>query len=196
MFLRTTFLFFLFLLPWASAFSEEDAPFLELRSPASSAAPSSEIIPIPPSSPEAEGTKFYKTEILSGLGLMLLGQPALALQFQSHFLLNPRRPLYLGADLSFALASPGYYFGLYPGAWYNFPLAENPLLHLTFGVLMGPAFCYQMLPIPPVSFAALGEASLSFEMDDLATVRGQFRTGIVGDVFSFGLQALIGFRFR
>lgn len=98
--------------------------------------------------------------------------------------------------MTFSLTSAGYYFGLFPGVWYDFILQETPLAHLTVGFLLGPAFCRGMAGIADVTFATFGEASISFELDDLTTVRGQFRPGIVGGRLAFGMNVLIGFRFR
>jgi hypothetical protein len=138
----------------------------------------------------------YLREFESGFGQFVLGAPAVAFNAQMRFLLSPRRSLYVGADHTFALFASGYYFSLLPGAWYNFTLVSGPLATLSLGVLAGPAFTQGLAGIPGVALTAFGEASISFEIDDLATVRGQFRPGVVGGRLAFSMALLIGFRFR
>ncbi len=140
--------------------------------------------------------KWYRREFQSGMGLLLLGRPALTLNAQAHFLLNSVRPLYWGLDMTFSLPASGHYFALLPGLWYDVVLRAAPLAHFTFGALLGGAFSKGLDGLAPFAFSIFAEGSISFELDDLTTVRGQFRPGIVGGSFAFGMNVLIGFRFR
>jgi hypothetical protein len=150
----------------------------------------------PEPSPMYSNPTRFKREFESGFGQMVLHEPAVVYSAQTRFALGTQLPLYVGADLQFALFSPGYFFSLMPGIWYDFVLRSVPAATLSLGVLAGPAFGHRLAGISNNLFAAFGEASVAFEIDDLSTVRGHFRPGIVGGRVAFVMTMLIGFRFR
>jgi len=166
---------------------EKKAPVVEAIVPA---------VEAPAPSPMYSNPNRYRREFESGFGQMVLREPAVVYTAQTRFGLGTALPLYIGADLQFALFSPGYFFTLLPGIWYDFVLFSAPSATLSLGVLAGPAFAHRLAGVSDNGFAAFGEASLAFEIDDLSTVRGQFRPGIVGGRLAFVMTMLIGFRFR
>lgn len=166
--------------------------------------PSEDKNPFPGSVPVVAGTApllansshLYAREFESGFGQLLVAMPSVAFDALFKFRISHSRPLYLGIDGTYSLFSTGYYLSLMPGLWYNFTLRATPFANLTVGLLTGPAFCKSVVGMPNNSYGVFGEASISFELDDLTTVRGQFRPGIVGGRVAFSTAMLIGFRFR
>lgn len=154
------------------------------------------FIPAPVTLPVVRQATPYRSEFLSGLGVLVLEGAAVALNTQFRFVAPGARSVYLGVDGTYGLFRSGSYLSVWPGLWVDFVLDPAPLAHLTLGVLGGPAFSRGLPSLADVSLGALGELSISFEVDDLSTVRGQFRSGIVGGRFVFGMVVLFGFRFR
>lgn len=140
--------------------------------------------------------KPYRSEFLSGLGVLVLDGAALALNTQFRFVLPKARAVYLGVDGTYGLFRSGTLLSVWPALWFDFVLDPAPLAHLTLGVLGGASFSRGLPSLSDFTLGALGELSISFEVDDLSTVRGQFRSGIVGGRFVFGMVVLFGFRFR
>jgi hypothetical protein len=155
----------------------------------------------PPSIPAtvtvpSTATNRYRKEFSSGLGLFLLDQAAVSLNMQMRFSVSRKSLLYAGVDGTYGLFTNGSYFGLLPAVWWDFVLQPIPLAHLSLGVLGGVGFTRGLPALSPSVLALFGELSIAFEVDDLSTVRGQFRPGIVGGRFAFSMLVLLGFRFR
>lgn len=140
------------------------------------------------------GTR-YERAFESGFGLFVLGEPAVSFNPQMRWKWKSRRATYWGIDGQFSLFQTGTYLHVAPALWYDFILRSSPFFTLTLGALAAPAFS-RGLPQANVTFAAFGELSLAFEIDDLASVRGQFRPGIVGGSFAYAMGFLIGFQFH
>ncbi|MBY0372260.1 hypothetical protein K2X33_16385 [bacterium] len=143
---------------------------------------------------ERPGT--FRRQFLSGFGTLTLDVPTVALDSQLRFLVSDRWPLYVGGDVLIALPTYGHFLSANAGVWYDFLLAAEPAATLSVGVLGGPAFVRRIPGYPDSSITAFVDASIGFEIDELASVRGQVRPGIVGGRFAFSVAALIGFRFR
>jgi hypothetical protein len=156
------------------------------------------FVPPPVTVPVARAAApvHYRSEFLSGLGVLVLDGAALTLNTQFRFAFPKARSMYLGVDGTYGLFAVGTILSVWPGLWFDFVLDPVPLAHLTLGVLAGPTFSQGGSPLPAFSIGTTGELSISFEIDDLSTVRGQFRSGIVGGRFVFGMVVLFGFRFR
>lgn len=181
--------------PRVPAAAPAPAPVVAAEAPASPFPGSVPIVAATAPSLTA-GSGHYLREFESGFGQLVLGTQAVSFNALYRFRVSSRRALYAGVDMQFALFSTGHYFGLLPGVWHNWTLRAAPLLTLSLGALAGPAFCHLLTGLPDTSVGAFGEMSISFELDDLATVRGQFRSGIVGGRVAFGTHLLVGFRFR
>lgn len=138
----------------------------------------------------------YRRQFLSGFGMMTLGIPAAAFFAQTRFLVGDEWPLYVGAELNMALPDNSHYFGFHAGAWWEFVLAPSPAATLSVGMVGGPGFVKRIPGFADSTVGVFADAGISFEIDELATIRGQARPGIVDGKFAFSLAALIGFRFR
>ncbi len=140
---------------------------------------------------------YYGREIESGFGLLIVGGvPMLSYHALMRFRLGNRYPLYLGPDIQFGLGKQGHFFSLMPGAWYVFELQNNPTATLSLGLLAGPTFAQGLGNVPPAAFGVFLDAGISFEIEGLSTVRGQFRSGVVRGLFAVSGAMLIGFRFQ
>ncbi len=127
---------------------------------------------------------------------MAFSIPGVVLHTQMRFLSSRKRPVYFGIDGQFGLFDPAFFLSLMPAFWYDFVLQYQPLATLTLGLAAGPSFSKGLPSIPDQSFAVFAEIGLSYELDDLATVRVLFRPGVVGGRFSMASSVLMGFRFR
>ncbi len=141
-------------------------------------------------------TMRYRREFQSGFGVFTLVTPGAGFNVQIRFLSDDKEPLYFGVDGQFALFQSSHFLSVLPGAWYDLRLAPSPLLTLSFGIVAGPAFTAHTAVVPGTTYAIFGEMKLAWEIDDLASVHGQFKPGIVGGRFAYAMGILIGFRFR
>lgn len=147
----------------------------------------------PSASMTAAQGRFPVTKFNTVLGIQVFEGSALLIGGQFAILVAKSIPLYLGPDLSFALYPEGHVLSAFGGGWMDIPLSQR--LVLTSGVVGGPAFSEKLDRADPLAPAAFLDLALAQEVDDLVSVRGQFRPGLIGSYFAFTLSFNISFRF-
>lgn len=106
------------------------------------------------------------------------------------------RPLYVGPEVHYALFSPGSMLSACAGGWYELRVYGAPRLSVVGGFLMGLGFPASFPKFSQKTFETHLDIALSQELNDLASVRGQFRPGIVDSRFAFMMNFNVSFRFR
>lgn len=105
-------------------------------------------------------------------------------------------PFYLGPEFTFVLYSPGSLFSVAGGGWYDFKIYNSPRLVLSIGAVFGSGFTNSLPQFPNRLFLSFLDISLSEELDDLASVRVQFRPGIVNKSVAYTMSFSLSFRFQ
>lgn len=142
----------------------------------------------------AEASPTLPRYILNtNLGITVSQGSALAASMQFGFNLFPAHRLYLGPELNFSLYSPGSVLGTLVDVWYEFYVQTR--LSLSGGVAAGPAFSTQIPTLSTTSLMLLGELTISQELDDLVSIRGQLRPGIFERQFALQICFSLSFRF-
>lgn len=113
---------------------------------------------------------------------------------QFGFIVGKQVPFYAGPEMNFTLFSKGNLFESLGGAWYEISLG-SPTLRLHTGLLAGIALAKDLPSFPEIGYAAYLDASIAEEIDELASIRGQFRPGYSGGRFAFMMNFSVGFRF-
>jgi len=81
------------------------------------------------------------------------------------------------------------------GGWYDVRVDTPTHLSLAFGLLSGVGFSSGLPQIKPASLVTYLDLAISQELDELVTVRGQLRPGMVGRYFSYQMNVNVCFRF-
>lgn len=131
----------------------------------------------------------------SGFGVQVLSKPGLALQAQMLFSVNKRRTYYVGPDITYALFAPGSALTTGAALWYDMRLYGSPRLSAIFGLIAGPSFTTSLGGFSHTTYALLLDLALVQEVDDLISVKGQFRPGILGNTFTYVMSFQVAFRF-
>lgn len=131
----------------------------------------------------------------SGFGVQVLDKPGLALQGQLLFSVNKRRTYYLGPDLTYTLYAPGSSLTTAIALWYELKVYGAPRLSCLFGLVTGPSFNQGVGGFANTTYALFLDLALVQEVDDLISVKGQFRPGILGGTFTYVMAFQVAFRF-
>lgn len=131
----------------------------------------------------------------SGFGVQVLDKPGLALQAQLLFSVNKKRTYYLGPDITYTLYAPGSSLTTGLALWYELKVYGAPRLSCLFGVVAGPSFNQGVGGFANTTYALFADLALVQEVDDLISVKGQFRPGILGGTFTYVMGFQVAFRF-
>lgn len=131
----------------------------------------------------------------SGFGVQVLDKPGLALQGQLLFSINKKRTYYLGPDITYTLFAPGSSLTTAIALWYELKVYGAPRLSCLFGVAAGPSFNQGVGGFANTTYALFLDLALVQEVDDLISVKGQFRPGILGGTFTYVMGFQVAFRF-
>jgi hypothetical protein len=140
-------------------------------------------------------TRFfrYKTNFL--IGVSILNGSGLVMGGQLGYAPFRGTPAYFGPEVNFSLFSPGSILDFLVGGWYEFRVYGAPRLSINLGALGGPAFANSMPGLNSVNLAAFFDACIVQEVNDLVSVRGQFRPGYLAGNFAFMMNFNVSFRF-
>ena len=144
---------------------------------------------------DESNTRFYTYKLNTFLGIHISTNSAFAIGGQFGIAISGDMPLYVGPEISFSLFSPGSIMAPLIGTWYETRIYGSPRLGIALGLLGGAAFTSQIPALPRLTYAAFLEGVVSQDVDDLVSVRGQFRPGLVGGKFSFMMNFSVSFRF-
>jgi len=139
--------------------------------------------------------RLYSYKLNTFLGLHLAGNSALSLGGQFARLLDDLGTIYGGVELDFSVFSDGRILTPLLGAWYELRVAGAPRLSLGVGGLAGVGFNSGVAGQPSTALALYLDTFISQDVDDLVSVRGQLRPGILGKHFSFLMAFSMTFRF-
>lgn len=137
---------------------------------------------------------LYK--INTGLGMQLLSGTSVLVQVQLGKRLWAHTPLYVGPEASLALFNVGSLTSFFGSVWYEFRLQQSSNLGLALGGLVGVASPSRLEVLRSSSLAVLGDIVVFQDLDDLASIRGQIRPGVVGSRFSMMMSLNASFRFK
>jgi len=161
-------------------------------SPISPQSKKEEVAPAPSEAPEGT-VNFLKLN--NFIGMEIVQGSALIMGMQLGLAFFDATPFYIGPEVNFALFSGGHILGLLGGAWYESRIHGSPRLSATLGLLGGVDLVQGVGSLASTSLAAFVEAIIAQDLDDLVTVRGQFRPGVVGKYFAFMMNFNVCFRF-
>lgn len=140
-------------------------------------------------------TRFYTHKLNTFLGINISRTSALALGAQFGHVIDHATPFYVGPEVNFSLFSPGNVIEALASAWYEMRVYGSPRLSLHVGAALGGAFTSGLANVSGVTYAAFLEGAIAQDVDDLVTVRGQFRPGVIGQYFAFMMNLSVQFRF-
>ena len=151
----------------------------------------------PPVATEGEESelRFQRYRLNNFMGYHKNQSSALVIGAQFAFALKRNTPFYLGPEVNFSLFPTGNMSMTLLAAWYELALFDLPRLTFCLGAAVGPAFSSKLANLGSVTYAALLEASLAQDLDDLVTLKAQLRPGVVGGYFDFMVNFNISFRF-
>lgn len=136
----------------------------------------------------------YRANLALGMNVVK-GASALAIGGQFGYAYWDRVPAYIGPDISFAVDAPQSLFQFLVGGWYQLGIYRTPRMYLTGGFLAGLAIPYSHNVVRSTTLAYYLDFTISQEIDDLVSIRGQFRPGFVGQNFALMMNFNVGFRF-
>ncbi len=139
---------------------------------------------------------FFPTRVNTMLGMCVSQGASLLSGMQLGHAPFTGTPLYFGPEFTFALYSPGSLFSVAAGGWYDFPIYGTPHLTLSLGAVVGGAIASDLPQFPSTSLIGFLDVSLSQELDDLTSVRAQFRPGIIHHSVAYMMNFSLSFRFR
>jgi len=136
----------------------------------------------------------YRANMAIGVNIVK-GSSALSMGGQFGYAFWDKTPVYIGPEVSFSLNSPGSLISVLGGAWYEVKIHRTPRMGLAGGVLAGMAIPSSHPTVKSASIAAFLDTAISQEVNDLVSVRGQFRPGFIGSHFAFMMNFNVAFRF-
>lgn len=159
--------------------------------------------PIPTASKPSEieaitGTHlFYKSKLHASLGWGSLrgNGSGFMVGAQLGYPLAKGSPIYIGPEVDFVLLSPGSLCNVLGTGWYEIHFDEGSPWSMALGLGAGAGFPQAAPALSKTSFAAYLDTVVSREIDDLASVRGQIRPGMVGGNLSLFVNIGVEFRF-
>jgi hypothetical protein len=158
--------------------------------------PAAAAVAKPPSIESDEGdVRYYRYRLNTYLGFHLSQTSAVAIGAQFGLPIRKGHTIFVGPEVSFSLFSSGNILMTLASAWHEMRVYGSPRLNLAVGLLAGTAFCSNIPNIGGVTYAVFGDAVIAQDIDDLVTIRGQFRPGIIGGYFAFMMNFNVSFRF-
>ncbi len=142
-----------------------------------------------------EDTRFYRYKLNNSLGINIASGSALVIASQFGLAIDHTKPWYVGPELNFSLFSPGNVLAILAGTWYEMRVFGSPRMSIALGGVVGPGFASQIANTGGTVLVAFLDAVIAQDIDDLVTVRGQFRPGIIGGYFAFQMNFNVSFRF-
>ena len=139
--------------------------------------------------------RFYRRKLNIFVGINIAKTSAIAFGGQLGVALGKSTPLYFGPEVNFSLFSPGSILATLVGAWYELRVYGSPRLSMGLGLVAGPAFTSSIPSLSKVTYEAFFDGVLAQDIDDFVSVRGQFRPGLIGGIFSFMMNFTVSFRF-
>jgi len=129
----------------------------------------------------------------SGLGL--LRGAGLVTGLQVGFLLIREWAVYLGPEISYTLFSGAGLLETLATLWIDIPIPSTHSVKISLGGAGGLAFPRDLIGVRTPAPTAYGEIVVSQDINDLATLRGQIRPGIVAGESMFMVNLNLLFRF-
>jgi len=156
---------------------------------------------------EVASSRFYSIKVNTFIGNSVIrGDGGLVMGTQIGFGLFHSVPLYVGVEGNFSLFSddrPTTITNLLVGAWYELRAFKSSTLGLFIGALGGigvlaregnpPGDQFLFLPQNPITIYA--DIGLAQVINDLVTIRAQFRPGSVDGNLAFMMNLSVQFRF-
>jgi hypothetical protein len=139
--------------------------------------------------------RFHRFKLNTTLGMNVIQGSALASGMQFGFAPITSTPFYLGPEFNFSLFSPGSLLSLLAGGWYDWRVHGASKLTLSVGVVAGPGFATNLPSFPTSSLVTFLDLAFAQEMDDLISIRAQFRPGYIDKRFAFMMNFNVSFRF-
>jgi hypothetical protein len=136
---------------------------------------------------------FYRYRLNYGVGLHELEGSALLLYCEFAYAVFHNLPIYLGPTFNFSLYPQGSILAVGVSGWYERPISTH--LSLTVGVTGAPEFVSNIAPLPGTTYSALLDLGFMREVDDLASLRARFSTGLEGGELGFVFSVNMSFRF-
>ena len=128
------------------------------------------------------------------MGMHIVDGSALLIGSQFGYFMGSRLPIYVGPSLDFSLFSPGNILSVMGSVWHEWWNSNEPRLFLSIGISSGVGFV-QNLPMQPTVLVTCLDLTIGQEIDDLATIRGRIRPGMIRNLFSLMLDFGVLFRF-
>ncbi len=152
------------------------------------------------SSPDTKKTltddRFFRYRLNTMLGINISQGSGVLSGMQFGYAPFTSVPFYIGPEFTFVLYSPGSIFSLAAGGWYDFRVYGSPHLTLSVGAIAGTGFTSYLPQFPNSPFVGFLDISLSQELDDLASIRAQFRPGIIDKSIAYMMNISLSFRFQ
>lgn len=134
--------------------------------------------------------------LTSGLGVRVLREQTAVLTATRLTFRPGKGPWMFGGEGEFSLFNPGSVLGALFGGWYETRVGGAPRLSLILGGSVGVGSVSSVAELTENVPMAIFEAAIVQEIDDLVSMQGQFRPGIVGGYFSFSMNLSVSFRFQ
>ncbi len=139
--------------------------------------------------------RVYSFKLNTFLGYQVTDASAASLGVQGGFAVSRPTPLFVGPEVSYTLFSEGRLLSFLLGGWYEMRLFGSPRFSVVVGGLGGIGMTDNLVNLKKNVLVAYLDAALSQDVDDLVSLRAQFRPGVVGDYFSFAMNLSVSFRF-
>jgi hypothetical protein len=141
-----------------------------------------------------EERTFYKYRLNSGLGARILTTANFSIHTSFPIGFFAPKPLFIGPVVDFSTQTNGYTLATLVGAWYEFRIKSSPRLGVWLGFNTGLEFS-SASGIASQGLAIFADGALVQEVDDLVSVKAQFRPGLVGGAMAFYVSFCFTFRF-
>ncbi len=150
-----------------------------------------------PIASETDELLLYKYQLNFLMGLNVINKRyGVVSGAQLGLLISKTKPIYLGPEITLSLYDPGNLITPLLGIWYMISVPDTTKVYFVLGALAGASIPSQFASIPAATLAGYLEFIVSQEVSDIASIRGQFRPGWVGNRFAFMANLNISFRFR
>lgn len=140
--------------------------------------------------------RFFRYRLNTMLGINIAQGSGVLSGMQFGYAPFTTTPFYIGPEFTFVLYSPGSIFSLAAGGWYDFRVYGSPHLTLSVGAIAGAGFTSYLPQFSNAPFVGFLDISLSQEIDDLSSIRAQFRPGIIDKSIAYMMNLSLSFRFQ
>lgn len=147
---------------------------------------------------EVGDVKHYKYKLNTSLGIDIVSGLGSAFHIggQLGFAVWDGVPFYVGPDVGFSLFSPANTISTAASTWYELRIYGAPRLSMSIGAGLGPVIASSTKQFSSLTYQAFLDGCIVQEINDLASVRGQFRPAVVGGYFGFNVNLNVQFRFQ